>query len=107
MAKEAIDAVIRAEQNADRAVAEARLQASKIKEKATLSAKEHKEQVAEEITLQAERMRKKAEDEARATAAPKLAEAERLAGFLENLSDQDLEPAVRHIVDKVVNYGDR
>lgn len=65
MAKEAIDAIILAEQNADSAVAEARLHASRIKEKATRSAKEHKEQVADEIALQTDKMRKEAEDEAR------------------------------------------
>ncbi len=106
MAKEAIEAVREAEQEANRMLQDATQTSRDIKKEAERLAEEKYQQILEEANREAEEIKQKALQEGEAVAKPILEKGMKESERLIALSDEDLSQAVNIIIERIVNtYG--
>ncbi len=107
MAKEAIDAVLAAEQTAREIIAAARLEATAVTKEATVAADQIASDNRRAVAAREQEINDEAELEGQTAGAPLLERAQREASLYDQLSDQDLEPLAKVLVERVVGYGNR
>lgn len=107
MAKEAIQAVLQAEEEAEALLKEARDQAEQVKSQKADELVLEEKQIREQIQKEEDDFREQVEAQARQKVQTDLDRAEEEKNYWLSLSDADLQPAVDSVIQEVIHYGDR
>lgn len=107
MAKEALDAILKAETEAERLLSEAREAAAAKRDHAEEEGRELVRSIRREAETEAQRIREAAEQEGEVKSRPILEAAEKEASRFENVSPDDFNRAVAQVVARVTGYGNR
>lgn len=107
MAKEAIQAVLQAEEQAAEILRQAREQARSLEGQLAEQGLEEEARLRKEAGEKEAAFRKKIETEAKQAVEKDLAEADREAAAWTSCTDRDLQKAVDRIKEEVMHYGDR
>jgi V/A-type H+-transporting ATPase subunit G/H len=102
MAKEAVELVKQAEEEAKALLEQYRIYSEKALDEAKVSAKEKYKQILYDAKTEAENIKKKAEEDAQSKAQPTILKGKENADAIRNMDEKELTSAINIVIERIV-----